>query len=51
MALTSINANAGVIPFEMTKLDNGFSVAMSNVPEEKKCAAEKDKMEGKCGGN
>lgn len=51
MALTSTNANAGVNPFEMTKLDNGFSVAMSDAPEEKKCGADKSKMEGKCGGD
>ena len=51
MALTSGSANADVNPFEMTKLDTGYSVAMSDTPDETKCGGDKGKMEGKCGGD
>jgi len=45
MALTAGTVNAEVNPFEMTKLDAGYSVAMSDTPDEGKCG------EGKCGGD
>ena len=51
MALSSGSANADVNPFEMTKLDAGYSVAMSDEPKESKCGGDKGKMEGKCGGD
>lgn len=51
MALTSGTAYADVNPFEMKKLDAGFSIAMSDEPEESKCGGDKAKMDGKCGGD
>ena len=46
-------ASADVNPFEMNKLDNGYSVAMSDTPDEGKCGGDKAKEakcgEGKCG--
>ena len=45
MALTAGAVNAEVNPFEMTKLNSGYSVAMSDSPDEGKCG------EGKCGGD
>ncbi len=50
MALTSGTAYADSNPFEMKKLDAGFSVAMSDEPEAK-CGGDKAKMDGKCGGD
>jgi len=45
VVLTAGSANAEVNPFEMTKLDTGYTVAMSDTPDEGKCG------EGKCGGD
>lgn len=48
MALTA-TVNADVNPFEMTKMASGYSVAMSDTPDEGKCGGDKSKTEGKCG--
>lgn len=52
----SAAASADVNPFEMTKLDTGYSVAMSDTPDEGKCGegkcgGDKAKAEAKCGGD
>lgn len=50
MGLTlSAAVNADVNPFEMTKLDAGYTVAMSDTPDEGKCGGDKSKKDGKCG--
>ncbi|MDH5518066.1 MAG: hypothetical protein OEY36_09670 [Gammaproteobacteria bacterium] len=52
MGLTlSAAVNADVNPFEMTKLDSGYTVAMSDTPDEGKCGGDKAKSEAKCGGD
>ncbi|MDH5392748.1 MAG: hypothetical protein OEY11_06130 [Gammaproteobacteria bacterium] len=50
MGLTLSSAvNADINPFEMTKLDSGYTVAMSDTPDEGKCGGDKSKKDGKCG--
>lgn len=49
LSLTAGVANADVNPFEMTKLDAGYTVAMSDTPDEGKCGGDKGKKEAKCG--
>jgi len=51
LTLTAGAANADVNPFEMTKLDAGYTVAMSDTPDEGKCGGDKMKKEAKCGGD
>jgi len=45
------SVQAEVNPFEMNKLSAGYSVAMSDSPDESKCGGDKAKMDGKCGGD
>ena len=56
LTLTAGAANAEVNPFEMTKLSSGYTVAMSDTPDEGKCGegkcgGDKAKKEAKCGGD
>lgn len=51
ITLTSGIASADINPFEIIKLDSGYSVAMSDTPDEAKCGADKAKSEAKCGGD
>ena len=51
LSLTAGVANADVNPFEMTKLASGYSIAMSDTPDEGKCGGDKMKKEAKCGGD
>jgi len=51
LTLTAGVANADVNPFEMTKLASGYTVAMSDTPDEGKCGGDKMKKEAKCGGD
>jgi len=51
LTLTAGAANADVNPFEMTKLTSGYTVAMSDTPDEGKCGGDKMKKEAKCGGD
>ena len=49
-------ASADVNPFTMSKLDQGYQLAMSDTPsddkmEEGKCGGSKKMEEGKCGGS
>jgi len=51
LTLTAGVANADINPFEMTKLASGYTVAMSDTPDEGKCGGDKMKKEAKCGGD
>lgn len=51
LTLTAGAVNAEVNPFEMTKLASGYTVAMSDTPDEGKCGGDKAMKDGKCGGD
>ena len=49
MTLSAGVANADVNPFTMNKLASGYTIAMSDTPDEGKCGGEKSGNEAKCG--